>query len=119
MQSFKLGGDLVEDLQKFKLTVQNRRVEIKQDEKTKYAPVFKAKLWKLKAEGNKMSDEDWFEREMWLSKNGSLVYYSKKEDKDLVYYTADDLARATIKPLTSDESVKPWPFQIQLASTND
>jgi serine/threonine protein kinase len=119
MHSFKLGGDLLEDLKKFKLTVQNRRCEIKQDEKTQYAPVYKAKLWKLKAEGNKMKDEDWFEREMWLSKNGSLVYFSKKEDKDLVYYRPDDLARAEYKKLDNSTASKPFPFQIQLAGTND
>merc|ERR1712232_167440 len=119
MQSFKLGGELADDLKKFKRTVQNRRVAVKQSEKQKFVPVFKAKLWKLKAEGNKMNDEDWFEREMWLSKNGSLVYFSKKEDKDLVYYTADDIARAEFKPLDKSTASKPAPFQIQLAATND
>merc|ERR1712232_624678 len=117
MQSFKLGGELADDLKKFKRTVQNRRVAVKQSEKQKFVPVFKAKLWKLKAEGNKMNDEDWFEREMWLSKNGSLVYFSKKDQKELVYYSSSDVENATLS-IQTEESCKPWGFQVQLPTQN-
>jgi hypothetical protein len=95
MFTMKLGAELADELKKFKISVQNRRLVVKKDEKDQYVPVFKAKLWKLKAEGDLKNGEDWFEREMWLAKNGSLVYFSVKEDRNLVYYTSADLMRAS------------------------
>ena len=32
------------------------------------------------------------------------VYWSKKEDRDLVYYTSEDIARATITLIPNDDS---------------
>ena len=34
---------------------------------------YKATLWKVKAAGDRMKEDDWFQRDMWLAKNGSLV----------------------------------------------
>jgi len=77
-----------------------------------------AKLWKVKGEGDKMKESDWFLREMWVAKNGCLVYHSPKEDRDLIYYTQNDLTRAKLTTVPSSESFKPWAFQIQLPAAN-
>ncbi|CAK9117283.1 unnamed protein product [Durusdinium trenchii] len=89
-------------------------MKVGEDKKHQFAPVFRAKLWKVKAEGDRRKEEDWFEREMWIAKNGSLVYFSKKEDRDLVYYTSDDIQKAHIALLSNDDSAIPWAFQVHL-----
>merc|ERR1719263_1258381 len=92
--TMQLGGNIAE-LRKFVVSVKNRRQKVDETLKEQFEPVFREKLWKLKAEGDKMQEDQWFEREMWIARNGSLVYYSKKEERDLVYYTSADLMRAT------------------------
>merc|ERR1719343_368980 len=92
--TLKLGEEMETELNKFKLTVKNRRIKVEEGEH--YEPVFKEKLWKLKTEGDRTKAEDWFLREMWVAKNGSLVYFSPKDDRDLVYYTPADVSRAKL-----------------------
>eukprot|EP00427_Karlodinium_veneficum_P029686 CAMPEP_0169208308 /NCGR_PEP_ID=MMETSP1016-20121227/14062_1 /TAXON_ID=342587 /ORGANISM="Karlodinium micrum, Strain CCMP2283" /LENGTH=614 /DNA_ID=CAMNT_0009285673 /DNA_START=1610 /DNA_END=3458 /DNA_ORIENTATION=- len=116
--TMKLGAH-VEEMRKFVVTVKNRRQKVEQDQKDQFAPVFKAMLWKLKAEGDKLDKDQWFEREMWISKNGSLVYYSQKEERDLVYYTTTDLMKATYSTVPASETCKPFTFLVHLADAND
>lgn len=118
MPTMKLGGD-IHDLRKFVITVKNRRQKVDGDNAEDFTPVFKAKLWKLKAEGDKKKADEWFEREMWISKNGSLVYYSKKEERDLVYYTTADLYRATYTKVADKDSAKPNTFLVTLPKSGD
>merc|ERR1712039_13535 len=104
----------------FRLNIRNRRLKVdKEIAGDKFEPVFKATLWKVKADGDRMIDDHWFEREMWIAKNGSLVYWSKKEDRELVYYTADDIARASLAELAAAQSLRPWSFQVKLPAAND
>eukprot|EP00930_Biecheleria_cincta_P059873 TRINITY_DN45589_c0_g1_i1.p1 TRINITY_DN45589_c0_g1~~TRINITY_DN45589_c0_g1_i1.p1 ORF type:complete len:701 (-),score=151.00 TRINITY_DN45589_c0_g1_i1:124-2226(-) len=119
MQTMRLGGDVARERQAFRLSVKNRRLKVQQNKKNEFEPVYKAKLWKLKAEGNRQRTGDWFEREMWISKNGSLVYWSKKEDRELVYYTMDDIAKSTINYIPNEECCLPWAFQVQLPASGD
>ncbi|CAE8646368.1 unnamed protein product [Polarella glacialis] len=119
MQTMRLGGEMAAELKTFRLTVKNRRMKVVDDEKDQFAAIFKAKLWKVKAEGDRSKEGDWFEREMWISKNGSLVYWSKKEDRDLVYYTSDDMARARFTLIPKDAAFKPWAFQVHLPPNGD
>ncbi|CAE8627658.1 unnamed protein product [Polarella glacialis] len=119
MQTMRLGGEMAAELKTFRLTVKNRRMKVIDDEKDQFAAIFKAKLWKVKAEGDRTKEGDWFEREMWISKNGSLVYWSKKEDRDLIYYTSDDMARARFTLIPKEASFKPWAFQVQLPPNGD
>jgi hypothetical protein len=114
IRTMQLGKHLVEELRTFKLKVKNRRMKVQGESRDQFEPLFKGKLWKVKAEGNRMREEDWFEREMWIAKNGSLVYWSKKEERDLVYYTGDDVARATLNLVKDGESWRPWTFQVVL-----
>jgi hypothetical protein len=115
--TMQLGGNIAE-LRKFIVTVKNRRQKVGKDDKEQFAPVFKNKLWKLKAEGDKLKDDQWFEREMWIAKNGSLVYYSQKEERDLVYYTAVDLNSAKYSFVPEKDTCKPFTFLIHLADVN-
>mmetsp|Transcript_64930 Transcript_64930/g.155094 ORF Transcript_64930/g.155094 Transcript_64930/m.155094 type:complete len:711 (+) Transcript_64930:54-2186(+) len=112
--SMHFGGELAQDLQAFVLAVRNRRMKIDAQVADQFEPVFKEILWKVKTEGDRMKEEDWFEREMWIAKNGSLVYWSKKEERELVYYTSQDLVRCSIRPLKDTQSCKPFTFQIIL-----
>merc|ERR1711904_355844 len=92
-------GESVVDLQKFVMAVKNRRARVEEDERGQFAPVFSAKLWKVKTGRCRNNEINWVQREMWIARNGSLVYYSTKEARDLVYYTSGDLLRATYSTL--------------------
>jgi len=117
VSTFRLGERMVEELQAFRITVKNRRQKVAENNRDQFEPTFKAKLWKLKGDGESMREEDWFERDMWIAKNGSLVYFSPKENTDLVYYTAADIARATICAVEDGKTFKPFSFQVQLPPT--
>mmetsp|Transcript_11962 Transcript_11962/g.21913 ORF Transcript_11962/g.21913 Transcript_11962/m.21913 type:complete len:682 (+) Transcript_11962:128-2173(+) len=116
--TMKLGKQMQDDLVAFRIAVKNRRMKVEDDEKAQFEPVFKAKLWKLKGEGDAMKNEDWFLREMWISKNGCLVYYSPKEERELIYYTAADLSRAKVAVVDSSKTMKPYAFQVILPPAN-
>jgi serine/threonine protein kinase len=114
VQTMKLGASVALELKEFRLNVKNRRLKVDKSQGEEYQPVFKSKLWKLKADTDKNKEENWFEREMWIAQNGSLVYFSVKEDKELIYYTPLDLASATIVELPSEGSCKPWGLHVVL-----
>lgn len=116
----RLGGSVMLDLQKFRLAVKNRRLKVgdARDKCGDFEPEFKARLWKLKANGNRMTADHWFERDMWLSKNGSLVYWSKKEERELIYYIRTDVCRSSVMRIASDVCVRPWAFLVRLSASN-
>lgn len=116
--TMKLGKQMQEDLAAFRIGVKNRRLKVEEGDQAEFIPCFKARLWKVKGEGDRMRESDWFLREMWVAKNGCLVYHSPKEERDLIYYTQNDLTRASLIPLANDETIKPWAFQIQLPPAN-
>lgn len=95
MMTFFLGQKMADDVKAFKLAVHNRRLKV-EGNKDGFEIMFREQLWKLRAQGDKTKEEDWFLRDMWLTANGSLVYYSPKEERDLVYYTAADLGNAQV-----------------------
>lgn len=107
-------GRGVKEMRAFIVKVKNRRQKVDEADQDGFEPVFKDNLWKLKAEGDPIKQADWFEREMWLSKNGSLVYHSHKEERHLVYYTAADLMRARCTITPPGTSVKPFAFKVHL-----
>jgi serine/threonine protein kinase len=117
MVTMVLGSMMAEELQAFKLAVSNRRIKV--DEKDdSFEAAFKGNLLKLKTEGDRKKGDDWFEREFWLAKNGSMVYFSPKEDRDLVYYTAADVHRAKVAPMKEGDAVHKYGFEVQLPSVN-
>jgi serine/threonine protein kinase len=113
-----LGSVMANDLQEFKLAVSNRRIKVEGDDVTQFEPLFKGSLKKLKTEGDKKKAEDWFEREFWIAKNGSMVYYSPKEERELVYYTAADVARSNIIAIPDGQCCNNFVFQVQLPPVN-
>lgn len=119
IQTMRLGKDVAADIKEFRLSVKNRRMKVGADKKHQFAPIFRAKLWKVKAEGDRRKAEDWFEREMWIAKNGSLVYWSKKEDRELVYYTHEDIHKATFTLIANEDSHIPWAFQVNLPPSGE
>lgn len=114
----RLGSHTAKELKEFKLSVKNRRMRVSESTRDLFEPSFKATLWKVKAAGDRTKEDDWFQRDMWLAKNGSLVYWSVKDQAELVYYTAADLLHARVKRISNGMSAKPWSFQIAVASTN-
>merc|ERR1719329_1380212 len=106
-------------LHQFKLTVKNRRQKVDGETAREFAPQFKAFLWKVKADGDRMRKEDWFKPEMWIAHNGSLVYFSPKDNRELVYYTTSDVHRAQLRRIPNQQSLKPWTFQVCLPPSGD
>mmetsp|Transcript_43585 Transcript_43585/g.136911 ORF Transcript_43585/g.136911 Transcript_43585/m.136911 type:complete len:673 (-) Transcript_43585:61-2079(-) len=118
MRSVKLGPKMAQDLHKFRLSVNNRRKKVGLRSK-ELTPTLKSRLWKCKANGDAGKADHWFEREMWLSENGCLVYFSPKEERELVYYTDTDLASCSLAIVPGGEAARPWAFQVLLASSGD
>merc|ERR1712118_145405 len=81
-------------------------------------PIFKGNLGKLVAGGNMKTEDDWREREMWVAKNGSLVYWSVKDFTELVYYTTADVSTASFEKVNNSDCVLPWAFTVT-PSTED
>jgi len=76
--------------------------------------VFKLDLWKLSQEGDPMDEKAWLKREMWIAKNGSLCYFSKKENRSLQYFKPDDVRVVTMEKVPENESCKKNTFILQL-----
>jgi serine/threonine protein kinase len=112
--TMKLGRSIAVQLKEFRLNINNRRIKVENDNSKDRVPVFKSKLWKLKADTDWSDKKNWREREMWMSQNGSLVYFSVLEDRELVYYSASDLASATVVAHGQTNSCMPWGFSVQL-----
>jgi hypothetical protein len=118
MRTVQLGSSFVE-FRKFVLNVTNRRTKIDTKASNDFSPAFKAKLWKLRAGGDRLKADDWWERDMWIAKNGSLVYYSEKEGRDLVYYNSEDLKSAALTTIPSHLSCKPFAFSVWIPASHD
>jgi len=116
MQTLRIDKNMADELRNFKREARNRRMHVKEDESCVFAPAFRSRLWKVKSDGDRTKREDWYERDMWIAKNGSLVYWSKKEEKQLVYYTACDVANAKLVKIPEDKSCLPHAFQVKLPS---
>merc|ERR1711976_589056 len=107
-----MGKKIGDDLKAVRLAVKNRRmkVEASNDE---FKPVYKDKLWKVKAQGYEMNEEDWLLREIGLLRMAPSCIIIK-EDMDLVYYTRQDLSCATFTCIPHGKTCKNFAFSIQL-----
>merc|ERR1712012_254666 len=72
------------------------------------------KLWNVKGEGDCTKPEDWFQVDVTMTRNGSFMYWSQREEQDLIYYTAAGVAGSTVTAIPSDQAAKPWAFSISL-----
>merc|ERR1719263_108493 len=114
----QLGPRVAQALCESKLSVKNRRMKVDK-EAGHFEPVFKGTLWKVKASGDCMKEEDWFKREMWLAKNSSFVYWSPKDNRELIYYTSTDIMRAVCTKVPDSQSLKKNTFQVTLPPLDD
>lgn len=116
LATLQLGANMVQDLRRFKLAVKNRRQKLAAEgtEPHQNEAAFQGKLWKVKSEGDRGQLEDWVVRDMRLSADGSLIYWSKKEERELMYYTSEDVSRAELACISHTESALPWAFAVQL-----
>lgn len=112
-----LGPGFHKDVKTLQLAVTNRRLRVQGTTKNSFTAVFRAPLWKVKSGGDAGVEGDWMERDMWLAKNGNLVYWSVKEDVEMIYYTAHDLVNAHVRLLPAGEAAKTWVFSMELHST--
>lgn len=117
MVTMVLGSMMAEELQAFKLAVSNRRIKV-DDKDDSFEAAYKGSLKKLKTEGDRKKADDWFARDFWLSKNGSMVYYSPKDQAELVYYTAADVHRCKVVPIKEGDCVHKFGFEVQLPAVN-
>lgn len=114
VRTMRLGGSMALEFSAIRLAVKNRRQKVEEGTIGSGSHVFKAKLWKLDSNGDRNLRSCWREREMWLSQNGSLVYWSPKVGEELIYYNALDVARCESRRLANGTAAKLWAFQLQL-----
>lgn len=114
MDKIHLGAEVAEEINLFKLSVRNRRTKVSDLSSAQFEPLLKGFLWKLKTQGERTKPEDWFLREMWLTRNGSFMYWSKRDERELIYYNANDVSNAACARLTGSETARQHVFQIVL-----
>merc|ERR1719498_237314 len=75
-------------------------------------PFFRAWLWKLRHDGDPLVESHWFQRDTWLSKNGSLIYGSEREGRELIYHTKIEVVRVSVRKMSNKESCKEWAIKL-------
>merc|ERR1719161_1146709 len=110
-QTVVASPNFVTELRQFKLAVRNRRASIAGQP---FLPDFKACLWKLRQDGDQKQALHWLKRDMWVSKNGSLCYYSAKQGKNLIYYNHADLEHCTLRELPPNSAALKNAFEVKL-----
>eukprot|EP00392_Amoebophrya_sp_AT5.2_P016808 g17104.t1 len=107
----KVSEGLLQDFRDFN---RNRREKIDRNS-GQYQPVFEKELWKLNSDGDPLQDSQWTFRNMWLAKNGALCYFSKKENKELMYYRPEDIRQVSYRRLSyPSECCRPYAFELCL-----
>jgi hypothetical protein len=109
---------VVKDLSKT-LRVHNNRSRISNSAHDRFEPYYRGRLWKLKTDGDRRAQSDWLLRDMWLSKNGSLVYWSQRDERELIYHTSIQISRASIIRAVGIDVCKSNAFYIRLPATGD
>jgi len=114
LYTMHLGVTMATGAFRFKATVRNRRLKVQSSAQPEFQPLLRSTLWKLNTGGDAMKESDWLSRDMWVSNNGSLVYYSERESRELIYYNSTDVAKAALKSVGVGQSIKPYTFEVQL-----
>mmetsp|Transcript_57797 Transcript_57797/g.124987 ORF Transcript_57797/g.124987 Transcript_57797/m.124987 type:complete len:662 (-) Transcript_57797:319-2304(-) len=87
------------------------RLRIRDVDVDKQPPMFEGTLMKLNTDGDPAIEKDWLRRDMYIAKNGSLAYFSMKENKRLVLVSRAKLLKAKI---TSLDDPKPFAFKMDM-----
>jgi len=117
-RSIDLSTSIVKDLSIFKAKLRSQR-------KADLSGIFgfevhfKAPLWRVKTGGNMSIADDWILREMWLTRNGSFMYYSNRYEGELMYYTEDDVASATIELILDGAPARAHAFRVCVPPLDD
>lgn len=90
----------------------NRRLPIPEGSEGDFEPIFEGDLWKVLKIGDRKNRRDWAKRVMWMSRNGSLVYYSIEEKRNLIYWTAADIRNARVEEVPDTDSIMPFAFNV-------
>jgi len=118
LMTVRLGADVAADLSLFKVQARNRRKKVEGlGDKAEFQPIFKSMLWKVKVGGDAKNPQDWFLRDMWLTTNGSFMYWSKREEQELMYYNAEDISCAKISCIPDGDAYHQHAFRIELQSS--
>jgi len=99
-------------LHAIKIAATNRRIRVSRNSVGDVA-VLRGQLWKLKVGGDPHEESNWYLRDVWIAPNGSLNYWSVKEEAALTYYTAADIGHATFMEVAAGSFAKPWAFEVR------
>jgi len=80
---------------------------------------FKGQLWKVRIGGDKRIANDWILMDMWLTKNGSFMYWSTRYHGEMVWYTEDDVASATFELTPEGVTARPYAFRVSVPALDD
>merc|ERR1712137_1001437 len=111
-----LGTNIVKYLDVFRSKLMKRKVpSISRD--LGYQCRIKSPLWRVKAGGDMRIARDWVLQEMWFTRNGHFVLWNDKDGTELLQYTRNDLAFATIELVP--DAARPHAFRISIQSRDD
>merc|ERR1719310_237241 len=74
-------------------------------------------LWKLNTGKDPRDEKEWLQRDMWIADNGSLCYFSQKENKRLVLVDMECLKNSEIELL--EGAAKAHAIEITVNATAD
>jgi serine/threonine protein kinase len=72
---------------------------IRCEDNSQGSPLFKGTMWKLSSKGDPQDDRSWLKRDMWLTQQGALCYFSCRSNTRLVLIDESALKGAEIVPL--------------------
>merc|ERR1719454_856080 len=93
------------------MPAEQKRVVRHRVEDNSRAVLHAGSIWKLNSGKDPMDRDQWLHRDMWISSNGSLCYYSQLEGKKLVLLDSHHLHGAEIVP--EIRAARPNAFQIK------
>jgi hypothetical protein len=70
-------------------------------------------LWKLNTGCDPKDEKAWLQRDMWLTPQGNLCYYSQKDQKRLVLIDGPTLYGAEITEVDNSKSSRPYSFEVK------
>merc|ERR1712061_434693 len=82
-------------------------------------PLLVGVLYKLNSDGELKNNQHWLKRDMWLSFDGNLCYFSQKKGRRLVLLDAATLARGIVTRLDSEDSCMKWSFSWHVPVNKD
>jgi hypothetical protein len=113
------GSLMVHHCVHLQLHVANHRKHIEHTAGEHFEPFFRSLLWKLKIDGDPLEDSHWFRRDTWLSKNGTLAYWSERENQELIHFGRMDMLRLSVRKVSNKDSAKAWAICLSLPPCGD